>query len=94
MYEFVGFKIALPVAIHCFHPYCAARVKFLYANSMCYDVVYDCVNYIAMHMAERCMHEHRPISFSLSPANKWAPLHYFFTRDSFLLGFSGLYIFS
>ena len=57
MYEFVCFKIALPVAIHCFHPYCVARVKFLYASSMCYDVVYHCVNYIslyrasAMHMA-------------------------------------------
>jgi hypothetical protein len=89
MYEFVCFKIALAVAIHYFHPYCAARVKFLYASSMCYDVVYDCVNYIslyrapAIHMAERCMHEHQPISFSLSPANKWAPLHYFFARDSF-----------
>ena len=67
MYEFVGFNIALPIAIHCFHPDCAACVKFLYASSVCYDVLYDCVNYIsfywasAMHMAERCIYEHRPM---------------------------------
>ena len=71
MYDFIGFNIALPVAIHCFHPDCAACVKFLYASSVCYDVLYDCVNYIsfywasAMHMAERCIYEHRPMGLSL-----------------------------
>ena len=72
MYEFVGFNIALPIVIHCFHPDCAACVKFLHASSVCYDVLYDCVNYIsfywasAMHMAERCIYEHRPMGLSLS----------------------------
>ena len=49
MYDFVGFNIALPVTIHCFHPDCAACVKFLYASSVCYDVLYDCVNYISFY---------------------------------------------
>ena len=49
MYDLVGFNIALPVAIHCFHPDCAACVKFLYASSVCYDVLYDCVNYISFY---------------------------------------------
>ena len=51
MYDFVGFNIALPVAIHCFHPDCAACVKFLYASLVCYDVLYDCVNYISLYWA-------------------------------------------
>ena len=105
MYDFVGFNIALPVAIHCFHPDCAACVKFLYASSVCYDVLYDCVNYIsfywalAMHMAERCIYEHRSMCLSLSlylslslshrhthtraHTHKWDPLNYLFARDSF-----------
>ena len=72
MYDFVGFNIALPVGIHSFHPDCAACMKFLYASSVCYDVLYDCVNYIsfywasAMHMAERCIYEHRPMGLYLS----------------------------
>ena len=49
MYDFVGFNIALPVAIHCFHLDCVACVKFLYASSVCYDVLYDCVNYISFY---------------------------------------------
>ena len=95
MYDFVGFNTALPVAIHCFNPDCAACMKFLYASSVCYDVLYDCVNYIsfywasAMHMAERCIYEHRPMGLSLSHTNthahmhKWEPLNYFFARDNF-----------
>ena len=103
MYDFVGFNIALPVAIHCIHPDCAACMKFLYASSVCYDVLYDCVNYIsfywasAMHMAERCIYEHRPMGLSLylslshthtrththAQTHKWDPLNYLFAHDSF-----------
>ena len=95
MYEFVGFNIALPVAIHCFHPDCATCVKFLYASLVCYDVLYDCVNYISfywassMHMDKRCIYEHQPMDLSLSLSRthahtrKWDPLNYFFARDNF-----------
>ena len=101
MYDFVGFNIALPVAIHCLHLDCAACVKFLYESSVCYDVLYDCVNYIsfywasAMHIAERCTYEHRPMGLSLyhththtrararAQTHKWDPLNYLFALDSF-----------
>ena len=50
-----------------------------------------------MHMAERCIYEHRPMGLSLSLSlslththmhthahmHKWDPLNYLFARDSF-----------
>ena len=52
-----------------------------------------------MHMAERCIYEHRPMGLSLyltlslthtqtcththAQTHKWDPLHYFFARDNF-----------
>ena len=46
-----------------------------------------------MHMAERCIYEHRPMGLSLShththththaQTHKWDPLNYLFARDSF-----------
>ena len=46
-----------------------------------------------MHMAERCIYEHRPMGLSLylsvshthtrAHTHKWDPLNYLFARDSF-----------
>ena len=46
-----------------------------------------------MHMAERCIYEHRPMGLSLSISlslthththtHKWDPLNYLFARDNF-----------
>ena len=44
-----------------------------------------------MHMAERCIYEHRPMGLSLTHTHmhkhththKWDPLNYLFARDSF-----------
>ena len=95
MYEFIGFNIALPVAIHCFHPDCAACVKFLYASSVCYDVLYDCVNYISFTEHHQCIWlKDVFISIdrwvSLSHTHKHThthtqvgPVELFFARDSF-----------
>ena len=96
MYDFVGFNMALPVAIHCFHPGCAAYVKFLYARLVCYDVPYDCVNYIsfywasAMHLAERWIYEHRPMGLSLSHTHTHAqvgPIELFLCSWQLLIRF-------
>ena len=51
MCEFVGFNIALPIAIHCFHPDCAAYVNFFMAVqcAMMFYMILSIINFFTEH---------------------------------------------